>query len=44
LLEQPFVKDEDRTVAEIFEDVAARMGEKMLIRRFVRYELGEELD
>ena len=44
LMEQPFVKDEDRTIADLFEDVAARMGEKMLIRRFVRYELGEELD
>ena len=40
LLEQPFVKDEDRTVQEVVTEAAAKLGENVVIRRFVRYELG----
>jgi elongation factor Ts len=42
LMEQPFVKDEGRTVRDIISDVAARLGENIVLRRFVRYKLGEE--
>ncbi len=42
LMEQPFVKDEGRTVHDIISDVAARLGENIVLRRFVRYKLGEE--
>jgi len=41
LLEQPFVKDEDRTVEQILKEHTALLGENIVVRRFVRYELGE---
>ena len=40
LLEQPFVKDPDKTVQEFLTDTIAKMGENIVIRRFTRYELG----
>lgn len=44
LLDQPFVKDPDKTVGELLTDLVARIGENIQIRRFVRYEVGEGLD
>lgn len=44
LMEQPFVKDEDITVETLIKDHIARLGENIVIRRFVRYELGERLE
>lgn len=41
LLEQPFVKDEDKTINELLVDTIARLGENMIISRFVRFEVGE---
>jgi elongation factor Ts len=41
LLEQPFIKDPDRKVADIVNDAAARLRENIQIRRFARYSLGE---
>ncbi|HEY0672037.1 MAG TPA: translation elongation factor Ts [Longimicrobiales bacterium] len=41
LLEQPFVKDEDKTVKELITEVAAKTGENIVVRRFVRFALGE---
>ena len=41
LLDQPFVKDPDKTVREYVTEVAAKTGENVVIRRFVRYALGE---
>ncbi|GAC1500341.1 MAG: translation elongation factor Ts [Candidatus Saccharimonadales bacterium] len=41
LLDQPFVKDLDKTVAEMVKDNAARLGENIVIRRFSRLLLGE---
>ena len=43
LLEQPFVKDTDVTVQQLIIESVAKMGEKIDIRRFVRYEMGEGL-
>lgn len=43
LLQQSFVKDEDRTVEEVLKDYIARLGENIVIRRFARYELGERV-
>jgi len=40
LLEQPFVKNPDQTVAQLITDVGAKMGENIVVRRFTRYELG----
>ena len=44
LLDQKFIKDGDKTVGELLTDLAARIGENIKIRRFVRYELGEGLE
>ena len=40
LLEQPFVKDDSKTVQQLLDEVGARVGEKVAVRRFVRYKLG----
>jgi elongation factor Ts len=42
LLEQPF-RDQDRTVGELVTEAIARTGENIKVRRFVRFELGEEM-
>ena len=41
LLEQPFIKDTDKTVADLVNEKIAAIGENIFVRRFVRYELGE---
>jgi elongation factor Ts len=41
LLEQPFIKDPDRKVADVVNEAIARLGEKIQVRRFARYHLGE---
>ena len=43
LLEQPFVKDPDKTVGQLINESVAKIGEKISVRRFVRYEMGEGL-
>ncbi len=43
LLEQPFVKDGDKKVIDILNGLIATIGEKITVRRFVRYEKGEGL-
>jgi len=44
LLDQPFVKDTDKTIQELVTEKIATIGEKITIRRFVRYEMGEGLE
>lgn len=44
LLEQPFIKDTDKTVQDVVNEKIAMIGEKISIRRFVRYEMGEGLE
>jgi elongation factor Ts len=39
LLTQPYVKDTDMTVGELLQDTIQRVGENVVIRRFVHYEL-----
>jgi len=41
LLEQPFVKDQDRTVQAVLTELITKTGENIVIRRFVRFEVGE---
>ncbi|MGQ0814335.1 MAG: translation elongation factor Ts [Gemmatimonadota bacterium] len=41
LLDQPFVKDPDKTIKDYVTEVAAKTGENVVIRRFVRFALGE---
>lgn len=44
LMEQPFVKDEEKTIQELITDAIAKLGENVVMRRFVRYQLGKGLD
>jgi elongation factor Ts len=44
LLEQPFVKNPDMTVQDLLNELMAKTGENILIRRFSRYQLGESDD
>lgn len=41
LLEQPFVKNPDQTVGELIVETSAKTGEKIEVRRFARFALGE---
>ena len=41
LLEQPFVKDPDRTVQDLLNELIAKLGEKVEVRRFMRFQVGE---
>lgn len=40
LLSQPYVKDQDKTIQMLIEEVTAKLGEKIEIGRFVRFEIG----
>jgi elongation factor Ts len=42
LLEQPFVKDDAQTVGELVNSVSGVLGEKIRVRRYVKFALGEE--
>jgi elongation factor Ts len=44
LLEQPFVKDQTLTVGELVTNLTAKTGEKVSIRRFTRFKMGEGLE
>lgn len=44
LVDQPFVKDESHTIQGLLDEMSAKVGEKVAVRRFVRYKLGEEVD
>lgn len=44
LLDQKFVKNPDKTVGELLTELTAKIGENLVIRRFVRYELGEGIE
>ena len=44
LLDQPYVKDDSRTIQQLLDEMGAKVGEKVAVRRFARYKLGEELD
>ena len=44
LMEQPFVKDPDKTIRDLISEATVAIGEKISIRRFVRYERGEGIE
>ena len=44
LVDQPFIKDSAKTVGELVTEKAAKTGERIAIRRFTRYKMGEGLD
>lgn len=41
LLEQAYVKDPDKSIQDYLNELVAKIGEKIIIRRFARYQLGE---
>jgi len=43
LLEQAFIKDQDKKVVDVLNDAIARLGENIQVRRFARYNLGESV-
>jgi elongation factor Ts len=44
LLEQPFVKEPDKSVEQVVNEITAKIGEKIVVRRFIRFQLGEGLE
>ncbi|MCS1351303.1 translation elongation factor Ts [Mechercharimyces sp. CAU 1602] len=44
LLEQPYIKDGDKTIDELVREQVAKLGENINVRRFVRFELGEGIE
>ena len=44
LVDQPFIKDSAKTVGELVTEKGAKTGERIAIRRFTRYKMGEGLD
>jgi len=42
LMDQPFVKDDKKSVGQLVKEVSGKVGENLVVRRFVRQELGEE--
>ena len=43
LLDQEYIRDDDKKVQDLVEDFTGQVGEKIVVRRFVRWALGEEL-
>ncbi|HEV8630090.1 MAG TPA: translation elongation factor Ts [Thermoanaerobaculia bacterium] len=44
LLEQPFVKDPDKTVGNLITEKVSKIGENIQVRRFARFKLGEGIE
>jgi len=42
LLEQPFVKDETKTIGQLVKEVSGKLGEAVVVRRFARFRIGED--
>ncbi|MCX7943902.1 MAG: translation elongation factor Ts [Deltaproteobacteria bacterium] len=43
LLDQPYIRDEKKKVGDLLKELIAKLGENIVIRRFVRFQLGETL-
>lgn len=44
LLEQPFVLTPDKSVEQVLNEITAKIGEKIVVRRFSRFQLGEGIE
>ena len=42
LIKQPYIRDDSKTIEDLLNDVVAKTGEKIVIRRFTRYQVGAE--
>jgi elongation factor Ts len=43
LLDQPFVRDQDKTIQELLEEYSTRVRENLVLRRFSRFRVGEDV-
>jgi len=43
LIDQHFVKDQDRTIKQLLDELMGKTGEKCLVKRFARFQVGEEI-
>lgn len=43
LLAQPYIRNDSITIGDLLNDLVAQCGEKIMVRRFVRYQVGEEV-
>ena len=42
LMDQPYVRNPDITVADLLNELIAKIGENITVKRFVRFQVGEE--
>jgi len=42
LLDQPFIRDQNKSIKDLLGELSAKIGENLVIRRFVRFQLGEK--
>ena len=42
LLEQPYIREPEKKVKDLLMETIAKLGENIVVRRFVRYKLGED--
>ena len=42
LLDQAYIRDDSKTVTDLVSEVAAKVGENVVVRRFTRYQLGQD--
>jgi elongation factor Ts len=43
LLDQPFIRDQDKTIQELLEEYSTRVRENLVLRRFSRFRVGEDV-
>jgi len=43
LLEMPYIRDPQKTVADLLNELIVKVGENVRVRRFARFKLGEEI-
>ena len=41
LLDQPYVRDDKKTIQDLLDDYSAKVREKLVLRRFARFKVGE---
>ena len=44
LMDQPFIRDQNKSVEELIKETSAQLGEKVQVRRFIRFVLGEGIE
>ena len=42
LVDQPLVKDDKKTIQQVLDEVGAKVGERIAVRRFARFRVGDE--